>query len=307
MSVRKALSIVMVILLVFALLPANGEKSLWDCPECGRTGNTGNYCGNCAHPSPWIGAQTENDSPDDTTSTWIAELEEKAATEASQSMTHEQFIQAELDSPVVVETYVQATQSWWNGKITVYAQSQDGAYFIYNMACTEKEAVKLVPGTKIRVSGTKFEWAGEVEIGEATFEFMEGEAFIALPEDVTALLGKDELAEHMNEKITFKGLKVAPSKVDGKDEAFPFLYAWDGSGSRDNGVGDDLFFNVEVNGTTYNFYVESYLCNNNTDVYKAVGSLNIGDTIDCEGFLYWYNGPNPHITNVIVTESAVAE
>ena len=26
----------------------------WNCPECGRSGNTGNYCGNCGHPAPWI-------------------------------------------------------------------------------------------------------------------------------------------------------------------------------------------------------------------------------------------------------------
>lgn len=30
------------------------EQSSWDCPECGRTGNTGNFCGKCAHPAPWI-------------------------------------------------------------------------------------------------------------------------------------------------------------------------------------------------------------------------------------------------------------
>ena len=238
----------------------------------------------------------------------VAELEEKTAAEASKSMTHDQFIQAELDSPVVVDTYVQATQSWWDGKITVYAQSQDGAYFIYNMACTEEDAAKLVPGAKIRVTGTKVEWSGEVEIGDATFEFVEGDSFVAEPEDVTALLGKDELAEHMNEKIAFKGLKVAPSKVEGKDEEFPFLYAWDGSGTRDdNGVGADLYFSVEINGATYSFTVESYLCNNETEVYKAVEGLKIGDTIDCEGFLYWYNGANPHITGVTVTQPAAAE
>ncbi len=24
----------------------------WTCPNCGQTGNTGNFCGNCAHPRP---------------------------------------------------------------------------------------------------------------------------------------------------------------------------------------------------------------------------------------------------------------
>lgn len=218
-------------------------------------------------------------------------------------MSHEEFENAELESEVTVETYVQATQSWWDGKITVYAQSEDGAYFIYNMACAEEDARRLAPGVKIRVSGIKIEWSGEVEIGDATFEFVD--SFVAEPEDVTALLGTKELEKHMNEFVAFKGLKVAPSKVEGKEEEYPFLYAWDGSGTReDNGVGSDLYFNVEVNGEVYTFTVESYLANNSTAVYKAVEGLKIGDTIDCEGFMYWYNGANPHITGVTVTAAA---
>ena len=47
-----------VVLLVFICLFArmsNGESTAWDCPECGRKGNTGNFCGNCAHPAPETG------------------------------------------------------------------------------------------------------------------------------------------------------------------------------------------------------------------------------------------------------------
>ena len=39
-----------------------------------------------------------------------------------------------------------------------------------------------------------------------------------------------------------------------------------------------------------------------SDVYKAVEALNIGDKIDMEGFLYWYEGVNPHITSVTAAE-----
>ena len=46
-------------------------------------------------------------------------------------MSHEEYIAAELDAEVIVDTYVQATQSWWEDKITVYCQSKDGAYFAY--------------------------------------------------------------------------------------------------------------------------------------------------------------------------------
>jgi len=80
----------------------------------------------------------------------VKETAEEAAAELS-VMTYEQYAAAPIDSEVLVETYVQANQAWWDGKITVYAQSEDGAYFIYNMACSEEDAAKLVPGTKIRV------------------------------------------------------------------------------------------------------------------------------------------------------------
>ena len=99
-------------------------------------------------------------------------------------MTYEEYAQAAVDDPVYVETYVQATQSWWDNKITVYGQNEDGAVFIYNLSCSEEDAAKLVPGTKIAVKGFKAEWAGEVEIAEgATFEFVEADPFVAEAKD----------------------------------------------------------------------------------------------------------------------------
>ena len=229
----------------------------------------------------------------------VAEAVEEAASIAV--MSHEEFAKAEIDSPVCVESYVQASQGWWAkdgiGRKTLYLQSEDGAYFAYEVLMDEAEAAKMVPGTKIRLEGVKAEWSGEVEIIDAKYEILEG-SYIAEPTDVTALLGKDELASHMNEKISIKDAKVAASKVEGKDEEFAFLYNWDGSGSHEGN--SDLYFNVEVEGQTYTLTVESYLCGNDTDVYKAVEGLKVGDTVDLEGFLYWYNGANPHITGVAV-------
>ena len=223
-------------------------------------------------------------------------------TEEPTAMTHEEFVKAALDTPVSAVTYVQASQAWWAkdgvGRMTLYLQSKDGAYFAYEVLMEEAEAKKLVPGTKIFIEGTKAEWSGEVEIIDAKYKILSGDTYIAEADDVTSLLGKDELANHINEKVAFKGLKVAPSKIEGKDEEYAFLYAWDGSGSREGN--SDLYFNVELDGQTYQFTVESYLCGNETDVYKAVEGLKVGDTIDCEGFLYWYNGVNPHITSVTV-------
>ena len=53
-----------------------------------------------------------------------------------------EYAAAEMDAPVKVEAYVQDHQSWWDGKVTVYLQSEDGAYFVYEMACSEEDAAR---------------------------------------------------------------------------------------------------------------------------------------------------------------------
>lgn len=210
---------------------------------------------------------------------------EKSETQEIKVMTHDEFVAAELEAPVVIETYVQAKQSWWENKGTFYMQSEDGAYFVYEMACTEDEYNKLVPGTKVRISGFKAEWSGEVEIVDAKFEILEGN-YIAKAIDATSLLGTDELIKHQNELVTFKGMTV--KAIQFKNET----------------PGDDIYVTLSLGENNYSFCVEAYLTNAETEVYKTVSSLSAGDKIDVEAFLYWYNGANPHITSVTVTEKA---
>lgn len=236
------------------------------------------------------GASEGNASGTDTSASSEAE-----DTKSEGVMTYDEYVAAALDSEVVIEAYVQAKQSWWEDQATVYAQDKDGAYFMYNMACSEEDYAKLTTGTKIKVTGFKAEWSGEVEIIDATFEIEDGN-YVAAAEDVTSLLGSDDLINHQNKFVTFKGMTVEAAGQDDAGNDVAFLYNEDGSGQE----GDDLYFNVSLNGETYTFTVESYLCDSSTDVYKAVQGLNIGDTVDMEGFLYWYEGVNPHITSVTV-------
>ena len=225
---------------------------------------------------------------------------EAASTEATESnaevsvMSYADYAAAEVDSPVCVETYVQAKQSWWEDKATLYTQSPDGAYFIYDMAVSQEDYDKMVPGTKLLVTGYKAEWEGEVEIIDATYEILEGDTFVAEATDVTDQLGTDALVDFQNQFVSFKGMTVEAAN----DAGDAFLYKWDGSGSD----GDDLYFNVSKDGQTYSFTVESYLCDNTTDVYNAVKALKVGDVVDMEGFLYWYQGANPHITSVTAAQ-----
>ena len=214
------------------------------------------------------------------------EAETEAPTEAEVAvMTHEEYIAAELDAPVVIETYVQGHQSWWDNKITVYCQSPDGAYFLYELACSEEDAAKLVPGTKILVNGYKGEWAGEVEVMDGTFTFVEdGETWIAEALDVTELLGTDELINHQNELVCFNGLTV---------EAIEY---------KNGEPGDDIYVTLSYNDASYSFCVEVYLTGTDTDVYTTVGELAVGDVVNVEGFLYWYEGVNTHITAISLAE-----
>lgn len=200
------------------------------------------------------------------------------------SMTYAQYAAAKTDEAVVIEGFVQAKQSWWDDKATIYLQDGDGAYFVYEMTCSKQNYEKLTVGTKIKVTGYKTEWSGEVEIASgATFEILEGDTWVAEAKDVTSLLNNsDELIKHQNQLVTFNGMTVV--KVEYK-----------------NGTpGDDIYVTLSKDGVEYSFCVEYYLTNEETAVYSAVGALKAGDTVDVEGFLYWYNGMNPHITKVTV-------
>ncbi len=240
----------------------------------------------------------ESSAAEDSSASEESEASETATGDAT-VLSYEEYMAAELDTEVTIQAYVQAKQSYYaeQGTATVYLQDQDGGYFAYDMACTQEEYDAMTEGTCIQVSGFKSEWSGEIEIMDGQLDqIVEGDTFVAEPFDATSLLGTDELEQHQNEKVSFTGLTVAPSTdADGNEAAF--LYNYDGSGTQ----GDDVYFNVSYNDQTFSFVVESYLCDSESEVYKAVEALEVGQTIDCEGFLYWYEGANPHITSVTVT------
>jgi hypothetical protein len=213
----------------------------------------------------------------------VEEVVETVADDAKAEgvMTYADYAAAELETEVVIETYVQAKQSWWDNKATFYTQDQDGAYFIYEMACSEEDYNKLVPGTKIKVTGVKSEWSGEVEIVDATYEIEDGN-FVAEAKDATDLLGKDELIDMQNQLVTFKDMTV---------EAVAF---------KNDQPGDDIYVTLSKDGANYDFCLEYYLNGSDEEFYNLVSGLEAGTVVDVEGFLYWYEGANPHITKVTV-------
>lgn len=203
--------------------------------------------------------------------------------------TYADFLASDGSEELEILMSVQAHESWWDGKVTVYGQDDDGAYLCYDMACDEATANAMTPGTLIRVKGYKAEWSGELELADATCEIIAGgyDGKVYDPVDLTSLIGNDdELAKHMNKKSSFKNLTV----VD-------YTYNWDGSGTRDD---SDIYLNVtDENGTAITFTVRRYLTDNTTDVYKAVEALQAGDVVDLVAFLYWYEAPQARIIEVV--------
>ncbi len=236
-------------------------------------------CDNTPNVSEGDNSVVDNSNVSNESSEVVDESVNDNSEEEVKVMTYAEFVAAELDTLVCVETYVQAKQSWYENKGTFYTQNEEGAYFLYDMPCTEEEYNALTVGTKIRVTGYKSEWSGEIEITEATFEVLEG-SYVAEPTDVTDLLGKDELIEKQNMYVSFNDLTI--EKIEYK-----------------NGEpGDDIYVTVSKDGASYEFCVERYLTGPDTDVYKAFATLTQGDVVDIEGFLYWYKGVNTHITSV---------
>ena len=274
-------------------------------------------------------AVEETEAAVEETEAAVEETEAAAETEAESGiMTYEEYAEAEPDTLVTIEAFVQGKQKFYadnkeigTSTVTLYAQDENGGYFLYNVPVTESDYARIKEGTKIRFTGYKSEWAGEVEIVPDSLEPIEvirGGIYISKPVDVTDVLGdEDQLAEYMNQRVSFTGMTVEPNyaveeetetateaeegnetEAETEGAELAFMYGWDGSGSE----GDDLYFNASVDGKVYTFVVESNLCDENSEVYQTVKNLKVGDQIDMEGFLYWYEGAQPHIISVTLPE-----
>ena len=227
--------------------------------------------------------------------------EEKPDDQGEKAMTYAEFVAAEGKSDVVIDTYIQAKQGWWEkdgigGVASFYTQDSDGGYFIYNMPCSKNDYDnKLVVGAKIRVTGKKAIYNGLHEISEgATYKLLEG-TYVAKAVELSATEFETNALKYQNQLFTLKGLEVVEFGEDAEGNKLSFGYGWNGAKER----GEDAYFKVKIGEKVYSFLVESYLCDKDTDVYKAVEALKIGDKIDLEGFMYWYDGPQPHVTKIV--------
>ena len=201
---------------------------------------------------------------------------------------HAAYIAAADGETVTIEGFItEKTYAQAYGNVNFFIQDGDGAYFVYRMPCTDEDNAKLEIGKKVKVTGVRTAWSdmNELKEGSATYEVLE-DTYTFENTDVTSLLDSADLIKYQSMKVVVKGAAV-------KNAA---LYNWDGSGEP----GSDLYLDLTVNGKDYTFVVESDLCGADSDTYKAVEGLKAGQTIDIEGYMYWYNGPQMWIKTVTV-------
>ena len=182
---KKGISLLLVMLMAFAMTACSND-----------TGNSSAVQNSSVAQDSSVAEESsaaEESVAEESSAAEESVAEESSATDAQvEVMSYEEYMAAELDSEVCVETYVQAKQSYYAEQqtATLYTQDEDGAYFVYDAAISQEDYDKLVPGTKIRVTGYKAEWSGEVEIMDGTVEVLDGEdTFVAEALDATDLLG----------------------------------------------------------------------------------------------------------------------
>lgn len=201
---------------------------------------------------------------------------------------HAAYIAAKDGEEVTIEGFItEKTYAQAYGNVNFFIQDGDGAYFVYRMPCTDEDNAKLELGKKVKVTGIRTAWSGmnELKEGTASYELLD-ESYTFENTDVTSLLASADLIDYQGMKVVVKGASV-------KNAA---LYNWDGSGEP----GSDLYLDIRVEGNDYTFVVESDLCDKDSETYKAVEGLQAGQTIDIEGYMYWYNGPQMWIKAVTV-------
>lgn len=267
------------------------------------------------------------------TETETAETEaasaEDTAEKSADVMTYDEFVAADFGSEVVIEAYIQALQTRTDDMATIYVQDEGGAYLIYQMEISADLYWSLEAGNKIKVTGIKSSLedadaaeteaaeteaaeteAAETEASEteaandsseaaaasaavcitdAVIEVEEG-SYIAEAQDVTDLLGTDDLAEYQNAYVSFSGMTLETF-----DDGATYHYGKDGTGED----GDDLYFNVSLNGETYTFVIAANLCDNSSVVYNVLRLLLAGEVMDMTGYLSWDEGSwIPHIIDI---------
>lgn len=219
-----------------------------------------------------------------------------------EAMTYAEFMAKEADEAVIIEGFIAAKQSWWDNKVTMYlvTETPGEGYFIYNFPCTEDENTNVYKiGEYIHIEGTKTIYAGEHEImGENITKscLVDKEELVMPPTPIELSDKLSSLTEYRNSFFTVT-LEVVEYETTDQDVSVSDSGAWGYKGAE---VNNDLYFRLSDGSNNLDCCVEYYLTDNKTDVYEKTQLLEVGHIVTITGYLYWYNGANPHVVSLTI-------
>lgn len=238
---------------------------------------------------------TETKAPETTTET-VTETTTKApeptTTVATNVLSYDEYIAAEVGSEVTIEAYITGRTTWYNNAASFYLADDNGGYYVYNLPCTEDEYNNLlVKGAFVEITGAKSEWKGEVEINGQTATENAGYIVLGASKTYDAILvndiAKSTLDLYKNQLVKTKELTVTKAPYTNFED---FTLA--------PKAGTDVYVEVTDGTNTFLFVVEAYLEDSlyDSNTYKNVCALHVGDKVVLEGFIYYWENPQMQIT-----------
>ena len=240
------------------------------------------------------GGETTTKAPETTTET-TTKAPDPTTTVATKVLSYDEYLAAEVGSEVTIEAYITGRTTWYNNAASFYLSDNDGGYYVYNLPCTEEEYASLLVTKKLQVTGAKAEWKGEIEINcqtateNAGWLLYDGEVGNYSSVNVSSI-AKEVLDDYKNQSVKALGLTVTKAPYTNFDDF-----------TLEPKAGVDVYFEVKDDaGNTATYVVEAYLENSQYDssVYNAVCALKVGDRIDLEGFVYYWENPQLQVTGL---------
>ena len=136
--------------------------------------------------------------------------------------THEEYIAAEKDAPLVVEGVVTAVLSkdaYGDKTNELYLQGTDGGYYAYALeADPVADGIKV--GMTVRVSGSKGFYGQTSQLVKATYEIVDSTIKTVTPHDITELyttkaLDDASLQAYQGALVTIKGVTIGSAGDNG--------------------------------------------------------------------------------------------
>ena len=240
------------------------------------------------------GGGTTTKAPETTTET-TTKAPDPTTTVTTKVLSYDEYLAAEVGSEVTIEAYITGRTTWYNNAASFYLADDNGGYYVYNLPCTEEEYASLLITKKLQVTGAKAEWKGEIEINcqtatENTGWLLYDDETCSYSRANVTSIAKEVLDDYKNQSVKALGLTVTKAPYTNFDD-FTLAPA----------AGADVYFEVKDDaGNTATYVVEAYLENSqyDSDVYNAVCALKVGDRIDLEGFVYYWENPQLQVTDL---------